>query len=159
MKPILSTALACTLAAMAARQAIACDLKVEGPWIRQPTPGATTAAAYGSFRNTGKAPIEITSVALPGGGMAMMHESVMKDGVMEMPHLGKLAIAPGASVAFAPMGKHIMLMDLPAMPKVGTKLKIELVDSAGCKSVVEFPVLPLGQDGPASSGGHEHHSM
>ncbi len=126
----------------------ACDLQVAGGWLREPPPGARSAAGYGILSNTGKSVLRIVSVSLPGGGTAMMHESRMQDGVMQMPHLESLSLAPGEKVRFAPMGKHIMLMNLPAMPKAGGHLRIEFGDALGCKTQADFVVVPLTQDGP-----------
>ena len=44
------------------------------------------------------------------GSFALRHEGVFEDGVARMVGMDELALSPGATVEFAPGGKHLMLM-------------------------------------------------
>jgi copper(I)-binding protein len=88
-----------------------CDgLEFDLPWIREPPPGATAAAAYGSLRNAGDSAIEVDRVKAAGFGMAMLHETVQMDDRVGMRHRERLTVPARGELKLGPGGLHVMLM-------------------------------------------------
>src|SRR5258708_5944115 len=88
------------------------NLVVAGAWIRQPPPGTDVASVYLSLENVGTKAVRLTGVECPLAAMAMMHRSLESGGQSHMRALASVSLAPGASMAFSPGGKHIMLQGL-----------------------------------------------
>ncbi|MGH8090766.1 MAG: copper chaperone PCu(A)C [Rudaea sp.] len=113
---------------------------VENAWIRAAPPGATMLAGYATLRNTGDAPLVVTGASSVDFGDVSLHESVNENGVERMRPLGEVSIAPGASVVFAPGGKHFMLMDPKWAPNTGDSVKIHISTKAGPGVDADFMV-------------------
>ena len=131
---------------IAPRLSVAADsnLVVAGAWIRQPPPGSDVAAVYLSLQNIGKSAVTLTGVECPIASMAMLHESLETGGQSRMRALTSVALAPGASMAFTPGSKHIMLHGLTHPLQVGEHVPIVLVFARGIRLHVRALVRPLG---------------
>lgn len=98
-------------AVLLASQAIAAGrLKVERAWIRTAPPAATMLAGYAVLHNSGDAPVIVHGASSPDFGAVSIHETIEVDGVERMQAIEQVEVAPGATVTFAPGGKHFMLM-------------------------------------------------
>jgi hypothetical protein len=120
------------------------NLVVAGAWIRQPPPGSDVAAVYLSLENIGTKSVKLTGVECPIAGMAMLHESLESGGQSQMRALTSVSLAPGASMAFTPGAKHIMLHGLAHPLQVGERVPIVLVFAGGIRLHVTALVRPLG---------------
>jgi hypothetical protein len=76
--------------------------------------------------------------------MAMMHETIESGGQSQMRELTSVSLAPGASMAFKPSGKHIMLHGLTHPLQVGERVPLVLVFADGMRLHVTALVRPLG---------------
>ena len=76
-----------------------------------------------------------------------LHQTLEENGVERMRALGPVTLAPGASVVFAPGGRHLMLMQPGRELKVGDTVKIHLDTKSGDGATGEFRVQ---DDAPAS---------
>ena len=124
-----------------AGQAIAAGkLMVERAWIRTPPPGAMMLAGYAILRNEGDAPLTVTGADSPDFGDVSLHQSVEENGIDRMRPLGRIAIAPGASVEFAPRGRHFMLMRPADALHAGDRVKIYISTETGEGATTEFSV-------------------
>ena len=85
-------------------------LEISDVVVKKPLPGMHMSAGYFTMTNNSQQPIVITQVTSPQFGSVEMHESVVEDGVARMVGMDELALSPGATVEFAPGGKHLMLM-------------------------------------------------
>jgi copper(I)-binding protein len=88
------------------------DLHVRQPWSQELPPNAPTVAVYFILDNQGMNADRLIGVDTPSAGEAQMHAHVDQDGMMKMQRVDSVNIAPGATVAFAPMGYHVMLLQL-----------------------------------------------
>ena len=142
--PVLLALLA--LSAMLAPVSASADsnLVVAGAWIRQPPPGTDVASVYLSLENVGTKAVKLTGVECPLASMAMMHQTLESDGQSHMRALASVSLAPGASMAFSPGGKHIMLQGLAHPLQVGERVPLVLRFSGGIKLQVTALVRPLG---------------
>ncbi len=120
------------------------NLLVAGAWIRQPPPGSDVAAVYLSLENVGTRAVRLTGVECPLASMAMMHETRESGGQSQMRALASVSLAPGASMAFSPGGRHIMLHGLAHPLQVGERVPIVLLFAGGIKLHVTALVRPLG---------------
>jgi copper(I)-binding protein len=128
------------LSGAAMHAAAAGHLVVENAWIRAAPPGVTMLAGYAMLKNAGDAPVVVSGASSADFGDVSLHESANENGVERMRALGDIAIAPGASVAFAPGGKHFMLMDAKRDLKAGDSVKIHIATSSGPGADVDFLV-------------------
>jgi copper(I)-binding protein len=134
-------AMALLLSAGIAGQAMAAGrLVVERAWIRAAPPGAVMLAGYASLRNAGDAPLTVTGADSADFGAVSLHQSIEENGVERMHPLGKIDIAPGASVEFAPGGRHFMLMRPRRELQSGDMVKIHIATDAGDDATVNFVV-------------------
>ena len=78
--------------------------------VKKPIPGMGMGAGYFALTNNAQQSVVITRVTSPQFGSIEMHESVIEDGVARMIEFNDLTLQPGATVEFAPGGKHLMLM-------------------------------------------------
>lgn len=128
------------LLGVAANALAAGRLVIERAWIRTPPPGALMLAGYATLKNTGDAPLVVTGASSADFGEVSMHQSFNENGVERMRPLGDVSLAPGASVAFAPGGKHLMLMDAKRELAAGDGVKIHISTRSGAGTTVEFAV-------------------
>ncbi|GAA0705617.1 copper chaperone PCu(A)C [Dokdonella soli] len=116
-------------------------LGVTDAWIRAAPPGASMLAGYATLKNVGDAPISILTVQSDAFRMTSLHETVIQEGVSKMRELHRLAIAPGATVALAPGGKHLMLMQPRHDITVGEKVEMMFLLADGTRLETYFDVV------------------
>jgi copper(I)-binding protein len=128
-------------------------LEIGHPWARATPPTAPTGGGYLTIKNTGTTPDRLVQVRSPAAASAQVHEMKMEGNVMRMRELaGGLEIAPGATVALAPGGMHLMLMGLKAPFKQGEKVPLTLVFEKAGSIDVELVITAMG----ATPQAHEH---
>ena len=88
------------------------NLRVLEPWSQELPPNAPTVAAYFIIRNEGMNADRLLSVDSPIAKLAQLHRHLNQDGMMSMQPVDSVEIAPGSQVTFAPMGYHVMLLEL-----------------------------------------------
>jgi len=127
----------------AAIQSAGAALNVLDAWVRVPPPGTDLAAVYFTVRNVSPHTVTIEGAEAAVAGMAMLHESRISNGKLEMRMLDTVVIAPEQSVLFAPNGRHLMLHGLNRKLVVGEKLPIVLLLTGGGKIAFTATVRPL----------------
>jgi len=115
-------------------------LTVQDAWVRAPAPGASMLAGYATLYNSGDVPLTILAVDSVSFRMASLHETVIENGVTKMHDLQRLEIAPHATVALAPGGKHLMLMHPRTETAVKDKLEITFLLADGSHIAARFEV-------------------
>lgn len=88
------------------------ELEIAHPWSQELPPNAPTVAAYFVIHNNGKTADRLLGVDTPIAGKAELHEHVKQDDLMKMQQVTAVEIAPGATITFAPMAYHVMLLEL-----------------------------------------------
>ena len=119
-------------AAPPAAQAAQRGVTISDARLVMPILSGNPAAAYFTLTNGSGKAIALTGVAVAGGEMAMMHETVEQDGHSSMNMLDSVPVPASGAVAFAPGGKHVMISGLAPELKVGgkTALTITLADGS-----------------------------
>ncbi len=120
-------------------------LEIQKPWSRATPPGAMSGVVYMTIKNNGPEADSLKSVSTPASSSTMIHESVMKDGVMTMNHRMTLTIPAGGSVELEPSGLHLMLMGLAKPLKAGTTLPVTLTFDKSGPITLNVPILPPGK--------------
>jgi len=88
------------------------ELHILQPWSQELPANAPTVAVYFTLDNQGMNADRLLGVDTPVAGEAQMHAHVDQDGMMKMQKVDSVTVAPGSRVAFAPMGYHVMLLQL-----------------------------------------------
>ncbi|GGD51366.1 copper chaperone PCu(A)C [Erythrobacter arachoides] len=113
-------------------------IAVTDGWLSLPGVAGNPAAAYFTITNTGTQPWTIRGADLLGAQGAMLHETSEWSRQEDMQELVQQSVEPGETLAFAPGGKHVMVMGLPADMVAGGQGEITLTDVRGDKC--SFPV-------------------
>lgn len=112
-------------------------------WARATFALAKTGAAYMTLQNTGDANVQLMSVDVDESvaSVSELHHTKMADGMMQMQELEEgVVILKGETIAFAPGGKHIMLMGLTGPLDADKKITLTLVFSDGSSAAHSFPI-------------------
>lgn len=146
----LGAAVVLLLGACDAAQDVAAPPQVEAARIVMPPTGAAMAAGYFELRNPGRQTLELVAVTSPGFESIEMHETIDDDGVSRMRRLDTVAVAPGASLRFAPGGKHLMLMGpKPLTRGASLPLRLSLRAADGTMRRLDVPFAVESVGGPA----------
>jgi copper(I)-binding protein len=125
------------------------DIVIAQPWARASIGTGRPGAAYLTITNQGAGPDRLLGVASEIAGSAEVHDSTRDaSGVMRMAPAGPLALGAGETVALAPGGKHIMLMELKKPLLQGETLPLLLRFERAGEVVVNAPILGIGARGP-----------
>jgi uncharacterized protein YcnI/copper(I)-binding protein len=131
------------------------SLVITPPWSRATPGGAKVGGGYMTITNNGTVADRLIGGSSEVSRVFEVHEMKMEGSVMKMRALDKgLEIKPGETVELKPGGYHVMLIDLKAPLKEGTKVKGQLVFEKAGKVDVEFSIQPRGA---AGAGAHSHH--
>ena len=128
------------LVSVAGNAMAAGHLVVEGGWIRSAPPGSTMLAGYGTLHNIGDAAVVVTGAESADFGSVSLHASTQQGDTEHMQPLGNVTVAPGARVAFAPRGKHFMLMEPKKELRVDESVPIHITTTQGDDIVGIFVV-------------------
>lgn len=106
------------------------------------------AVVYFTLRNDGSAPVTLAGVHVSGAGKAEMHKT--EGGAMSP--VDAVELAPGATIAFAPGGYHVMAFDLADTLKAGGAAELTLTFSDGDKLSMPLRIETMGGEGHDMSG-------
>jgi copper(I)-binding protein len=112
------------LAAGLSAHAQPAPVQAEGAWARASVQGQSGSGAFMTLRAT--EPLTLVGASTPVAGVAAVHEMKMEGDVMRMHEAGNLSVAPGKPLQMKPGGLHVMLMDLKAPLKPGTRIPLTL---------------------------------
>ena len=126
------------------------DLEVAAAWARATPPAARTGAVYVTLINHGQAADRLLSASSSAAARAELHAHLNEGGVMRMKALDVIVLAPGERVSLHPSGLHVMLVDLKAPLREGTRLTLTLGFAKAGEVTLEVPVLrnPPAEAGP-----------
>lgn len=97
-------------------------------------------AGYLTLRNDCAKPVVLSGVESLDFGEAMIHETIVQNGVSRMRHAGELVLPAKSTLVFEPGGRHLMLMrPLRALP-TGSRARIRLILGDGRKLFAEYEV-------------------
>jgi periplasmic copper chaperone A len=122
------------------------QVRVAEPWTRATPPGAKIGAGYMKIMSS--AGDRLLGASSPAAARIELHITEKKGEVMRMREIRAYDIPAGGSFELSPGGAHLMLVDLKAPFKEGTKVPITLrFEKAGAVKV-ELQVRALGASHP-----------
>ena len=119
------------------------SLSIDKTWIRPAPPGVSAMAAYMTIKNTSDNDILISDIEAPDFEMAMIHNTVIEDGIASMNHLDSLVIKAGETLTLKPLETHIMLMRPNRALSEGSTSRLTLIDKNGHRFPLLVPVKQL----------------
>jgi copper(I)-binding protein len=128
----------------------ATPVKIEDPWTRATPPGAKVAAGY--MRITSGAADRLIGASSPAAARVELHVTEKKGDVLRMRQVKAYDIPPRGGFELSPGGAHLMLVDIKAPFKEGTKVPLTLRFEKAGEVKVELQVRALG-----ASGHHQGH--
>jgi copper(I)-binding protein len=141
----LARATAPTYAAEPAPQAVA----VNDAWARATPPGVAVAAVYLTLVG-GSRDDRLVGAATPRAAMAQIHVVAESAGMAQMRPTEAVDVPAHGSVALAPQGTHIMLMDLPRPLVAGERFPLTLQFEQAGRIDVSVEVRAPGAAPPAA---------
>ena len=118
-------------------------IRVVDAWSRPTPPGIDVGVAYFTIRNDGKSD-RLLRASSSVAKRAELHTSSVKNGVVRMEGLDSVDVASGAPTAFAPSGRHVMLMGLKRPLKEGDVFPLVLTFANAGPVEVRVRVRDLG---------------
>jgi hypothetical protein len=115
-------------------------IRINDPWVREAPPNAHSLAAYMIIENLSARQQILTSVTSSAFASVMIHQTVNRDGMMQMEHKSQLEIAAQSKMILAPGGYHLMLMGPKKNIIAGDKVALSLKFAEGEEIVIEVPV-------------------
>ena len=106
-------------------------------WVRSMPPGTQVTAAYGTLMNHSDETVTISQLTADVGSEAQMHDVIAEGDQRRMVQLKTADIAPGASLAFEPGGRHIMLIGVTEPLPEGAHIEICATSAAGAKACMQ----------------------
>jgi len=129
------------------------SLMVMNGWVRLTPPVAKNSAAYFILHNTSDKDVTVVGVNTKIAKMTMMHDVVIEKSLARMVHLDKLKVPAGSQVAFAPGGKHVMLVGLTS--KLSTDKKVNIQFKLDNGEVINA-MMSVQAQADSMAGGHKH---
>ena len=130
-------------------------LAVRDAWVRAAPPSSKVGAAYFTLENAGGSPETLTGAATNVAERVELHDHVMDGDRMRMREIeGGVALEPGETVAFAPGGKHVMLIDLTEPLDDGGMVPLVLEFESGRTIMLEVPIQRRAPQGGEAGHGH-----
>ncbi len=118
------------------------NLSFDDAWAR-PAIG-TMSAAYGIFKNSGNAPIEIIAAEAEGITHVELHETAKNDqGMMQMRKMERFIIPANGTIELKPGSYHIMFIGVEREIKGGDTLPVTFTLKNGDTLVSTIPVKEL----------------
>lgn len=102
------------------------ELDAADAWIRHLPPAVPVRAGYVVITNPSSQPITIVGAESPAFARVEFHQSVERDGKMQMQRVESVTIEPGARLAFEPGGLHLMLIEPRRSLKPGDLVELSL---------------------------------
>lgn len=124
----------------------AANISVTDAWVRATVSGQQVGGAYMQIRSDADA--RLLSVSSPAVPRVEIHEMKMDGDVMRMRELKSVALPKGKTVALAPGGGHLMLMNLKKPIAAGDVIPLTLVvESGGKRQTVRVKAEARAADG------------
>ena len=130
---------------------VVAQVRIEDPWSRATAPGAKVGAGY--MKITSGAADRLVGASTPAAQRVELHVTMKEGDVMRMREVKAYDIPAKGGFELKPGGAHLMLVDLKAPLKEGTKVPVTLRFEKAGEVKVELQVRALGASG---HGSHQH---
>ena len=120
------------------------DLQIRHPWSRATAPGAKVAVGYMEIRNNGRQPDRLVAASTEVAQRVEMHITQRDGEVMRMRQVKAFEIPARERYTLAPVGPHLMLVDIVRPLKKGERIPLTLRFERAGEVQVELEVQDLG---------------
>ncbi len=124
------------------------DLTVKNAWSRATVGIKRPGVFYAEITNAGATDDALVGIETPVANMAMLHQTVVSDGVASMSHVMAIPVAAGQTAKLEPGGHHGMLMGLNTALNEGDTVTIKLAFENAGDVTLDVEVLSLRSEGP-----------
>ncbi len=132
------------------------SIEVSDAWIPDAPSVAKVRAGYLTVHNNSKAVITISHFSSPDFKKTMLHNTVLKDGMVQMEAVDQLSIKPGGKVDFKAESYHLMLINPKQKLYNGKKVKLRIHLKDGKTSSFTAVVRRRGE---SNDNDHSQHDM
>lgn len=132
-------------------QGIAAGIQINDAWVREAPPGATVMAAYLTINNTSDSNDTLTGVSSNCCKFVEIHQSLVKNGQMEMLERKDLSLPAKTNVSFTPGDLHLMLIEPVARLREGDCIELAF------RFAHHAPVTIRATVKKSTGAAHEHH--
>jgi copper(I)-binding protein len=140
-------AVVCWLVMMGVAQAAPVSpVVVTGAWARATLPHQTVGVVYLTLQSADGD--VLTAADTPQAGMVMLHKTMKHGDMADMQDVESIPLPARTPVALAPLGTHIMLMDVKRALAPGDTLHLVLHFARAGAQDVAVPVRPASASGP-----------
>lgn len=122
-------------------------VEAKNGWVRV-LPGNLPAGGYLTFENRSDRALSIVGANSPQYGNAMIHRSSTDGGMGRMEMVDSVPLPAKGTLAFAPGGYHVMLMQPKQAVKPGDKIVVTFTLSDGEKIPATLLARPANATGP-----------
>ncbi|WP_413623937.1 copper chaperone PCu(A)C [Luteibacter sp. Lutesp34] len=122
-------------------------VEAKNGWVRV-LPGNLPAGGYLTFENRSDRALSIVGAESPQYGDAMIHRSSTDGGMGRMEMVDSVPLPAKGSLAFAPGGYHVMLMQPKQPVKPGDTISVTFTLSDGEKIPAILLARPANASGP-----------
>lgn len=145
----LGLALVAPLAISACADADPKQQSVTSAWVRLSAVAGNPAAAYFEIAG-GSVADRLMSVSSPLAVRAELHDMTMDGAMMKMAEIeGGVETPRGATLSFAPEGKHVMLFDVSPQASAGRKMPLSFTFASGVTIEHQAEIVAAGEDAPS----------
>ncbi len=132
---------------------VAGDFHVQDAWARINPVAGRPSSAYVTIHYGGTKPDPLIAASTPIAARTELHNHVMDKGVMRMPKVASIAIGPDSETILKPGSYHLMLFDVKAPPKPGTKVPLTLSFKSGTTITLLMTAQAITAAGPDGKAG------
>jgi len=149
---VLKTVLSGVLVAMLVQvAAVAGEVEVTDPWVREMPPVSKMTAGYMVVENDTDATQTLVRAESPDFDAVEIHRTVEEGGMARMVEQKSIPIVANGRLEMKPGGYHVMLMGYRRTLKAGDTVPLTLVFEGGLRVAVSATVRR------PDMGGHEHY--
>lgn len=133
--------------------ALADDITITEPWVREGPPTARVLGGFMTISNGSDKDDALVSASSPDFERIEMHKTEMVDGMGKMIPQERIVVPAGGQVILKPGSYHLMLMMARRPLKAGDTVKLEATFSSGRQMNIDMPVKKDAGGGMD----HSHH--
>jgi len=148
-KPLLLILFAAMQWLLSTAQAADKPIEISTGWVRETPPGARNAAAFMTLNNRATTDAKLVGVSCQPtlAARCEIHEHLHSDTGMRMQKISApLAIKGNSSLALAPGGYHVMLLDIAAPLRKGATVELVLIFDDQSTVHAKLPIKPVKEE-------------
>jgi copper(I)-binding protein len=132
-------------------------VQVQDPYVRAVPPGQPNSASFMTLHNGDSRDHALVGAESPVARVVELHTHTMRDGMMQMRPVERIALPAGAATSLQPGGFHVMLIGLQKTLVPDQTVSLSLIFEDGSKAQVSAPVRKLQMHMHQQTDHGKHH--